>query len=611
MANIMIPPISKIMSPATAPEPKNQIEPDREASFSNYMDKKIISEQKEKRALLAVREKTAPQKESRQGEPVKTVETETSFLQGLMMELQQLIAEDDTKAGEWTFDLKGPEILDKLAAYAGMDDVQLGLMKKQMEEQGRLGLADLFAALEKHFSELNPDLQVTVPETNVAFLESLLAKMGISAEELSVLSDKAVNGLSELDLMAYLEGLNQLKSENHQNIDLSSWDLEQLQSLLSQAGMTQESLQTLIPEADVVLSKNLEALGLIQESLQTLVLAKSFEALGLAGKDTDVQLSVDRLINLLEQAIADAEAGKPKANVPGFLEELKGMLSQAGFEGKDVGWTPVVQGSMATVYQELQKMVDLAKVKIEQITETRAIEEGLSCDWLNSAKKGGLVGAEKTQMDMSDLLPWSSGQVENEELLNGNLSKTDGDQPNSFLSQLGLSTQEAVPPTEQQIEAVDSRVPPARVRLTPEMQQFTVDQISQGVMRGLRNNLHQLTLTMYPKELGEVKVDMQIRESHISVSFVMENSRVKEALESNMQDFKDNLNKQGFSLQECFVSVDQNNSDEARQRFEEAWERLVAQNGREKEIGQLNEVLGMVGERYAHMNQGGTISLFV
>ncbi len=130
-------------------------------------------------------------------------------------------------------------------------------------------------------------------------------------------------------------------------------------------------------------------------------------------------------------------------------------------------------------------------------------------------------------------------------------------------------------------------------------------------MRGLRNSLHQLTLTLYPKELGEVKVDLQVRESHISVSFVMENSRVKEALESNMQDFKDNLNKQGFSLQECFVSVDQNNSEDARQRFEEAWERLVAQTGYGKNIGQPSEVMAMVGERHINMHQGGTISLFV
>jgi flagellar hook-length control protein FliK len=143
------------------------------------------------------------------------------------------------------------------------------------------------------------------------------------------------------------------------------------------------------------------------------------------------------------------------------------------------------------------------------------------------------------------------------------------------------------------------------------MQQFTVDQISQGVMRGLRSSQHHMTLTLYPKELGEVKVDLQVRESHIVVSFAMENSRVKEALESNMQDFKDNLQKQGFSLQECFVSVDQNNTDDARQRFEEAWEKLVAQTGREKESGQPGDVMAMVDGRHGGMNQGGTISLFV
>nr|MBF0221355.1 flagellar hook-length control protein FliK [Desulfobulbaceae bacterium] len=595
MANIMMPPISKSLSPAQAPEQKGQIEPDREASFSNYMDKKIRTEQREKRAMLGVQEKTAPQKTTRAPEPAKAEsvqpeETEATYLQGLMAELQKMLADDtNSKAGEWT--LEGSDMLDKLAAFAGMDDAELALLKKQMAEQGSLGLTDLFAALEKHFSMLNTDLQVTVPETNVAFLETLLAKMGISAEQVSALSDKAVNGLSELDLIAYLKGVEQLAGENKQGVTLSSWELEQLQSMLSQAGMTEESLHDLFPEANALLRKSLEALGL-------------------ATADADVQLSVERLKNLLEQAIADADTAKAKANVPGFLDELKGMLSQAGFEGKDVGWTPVVQESMSTVYRELQKMVDLAKVKIEKVTETRTIEEGLASDWLNSGKKVVIEGAEKSQMNLSDFTPSSSDQAVEEELLPSSLQNTDGNQSKSFISHLG--TQEAQPVPEQQTTLTEPRVPLTRVRLAPEMQQFAMDQISQGVMRGLRNNLHQLTLTMYPKELGEVKVDMQIRESHISVSFVMQNSRVKEALESTMQDFKDNLNRQGFSLQDCFVSVDQqNNSDDARQRFEEAWERLVAQTGHEKDGGLPNETMGTVGERYVQMNQGGTISLFV
>ncbi len=50
------------MAPTNAPDAKSQIEPGRESSFSNYMDKKIRNEQREKGALFGVQEKDAPKK---------------------------------------------------------------------------------------------------------------------------------------------------------------------------------------------------------------------------------------------------------------------------------------------------------------------------------------------------------------------------------------------------------------------------------------------------------------------------------------------------------------------------------------------------------------------
>jgi flagellar hook-length control protein FliK len=580
------------------------------------MDDKIRDEQIQKRSLLGVKEKTAPKKENQTAvaprkvnRPAKEAEidnAEVIYLQQLMGELQSLLTNDTSKPGEWTFDLEGLGVLDKLALSAGMDDVELGLLKKQLEENGSLGLADLFAALEKHFDGLNQDLQVTVPETNLAFLESLLAKMGVSAENITSLSDKAVTGLSELDIIAYLQSLAQIEKNNSQIITLSNWDLDQLQAMLSQAGMSDESMQDLIPEVNFQLGKSLQALGL--SPAQDFTIPLSGEHLP---KDFTIPLSVERLQNLLEHAVAGAEAAGPKVDVPGFIGELKSLLSQAGFEGKNVGWTPVVQESMTAVYQELQKMVDLAKVNIEKINKIQVTEEGLTADWLSSGKKVPVAGAEKSSGDGTDLFFGKNGDnVVDEEIVQVSASNTQGKSLDSFESHLNASSQEVTVPGEQG-SVTEARVLPPRVRLAAEMQQFTVDQISQGVMRGLRSSQHHMTLTLYPKELGEVKVDLQVRESHIVVSFAMENSRVKEALESNMQDFKDNLQKQGFSLQECFVSVDQNNTDDARQRFEEAWERLVAQTGREKEGGQPGDVMAMVDGRHGGMNQGGTISLFV
>ena len=106
--------------------------------------------------------------------------------------------------------------------------------------------------------------------------------------------------------------------------------------------------------------------------------------------------------------------------------------------------------------------------------------------------------------------------------------------------------------------------------MPPALQQQGFAQLSQGVLQGLRNQEHHLVLKLYPKELGEVKVEMTVRDNQVAVSFAMENSRVKEVLESNLEQFKENMEKQGFALGECMVSLNKNNdSNESWQQSQQ------------------------------------------
>ena len=74
------------------------------------------------------------------------------------------------------------------------------------------------------------------------------------------------------------------------------------------------------------------------------------------------------------------------------------------------------------------------------------------------------------------------------------------------------------------------------------------------------------------QELGEVKVDLLIRNDHVSLSFNMENSKIKQLLESSLDQFQENLEQKGFVLDECMISSGGNEENEdAWQRFESAW----------------------------------------
>lgn len=136
-----------------------------------------------------------------------------------------------------------------------------------------------------------------------------------------------------------------------------------------------------------------------------------------------------------------------------------------------------------------------------------------------------------------------------------------------------------------------------------------MDQLSAGVMRGLRSQEHHLVLRLYPQDLGEVKVNLHVRHEQVSVSFNMENARVKEMLESNMQEFKDSMAQKGFNLGECSVSVgQQNDGRESWHRYERARQvveasRLTLADVPEESLYRQGGMLGAGGEN--------GISLFV
>lgn len=597
MSNIMMNPILPGMASGAPQEVKNQVKPGSENSFMDFMDKKLQAERSEKKNLLGAKERPAAKRTDTDDQPQRDPASVAGALQQLMADLQKLVKQPDTDVGEWRFELKNLGLLDKLAAPAGMNMTDLALLKKQMEEQGSLALADLFAVLQKHFQGQGEEQRVTVAETDLPLLESLLSRMGVAADKLSELSDQGVSGLGELDLQAYLQGLRGLAPEELNTTVLTDWELEQLQLMLQEAGVGSSQLAELFPEQ----------LAMWQRALTGQPVGEG---------DGQVELNLARLQELLEQAIAATDAGRSKTDLPGFLGELHNLLAQTGKQSTEVGWSPVIQESITAIYQELQKMINLAEVKVEKVTEMTALDEDLAQQWLASGEQKPLDPLAVKEGAVLQPVEFTGGEGNELELELGLTDPAlaeaeDGGGEHGAAKLLlpeGAAGEDSQ--AEQLFKLDNDRVHQPRIRLTPEAQQFATEQISQGVLRGLRNNDHHLTLTLYPKELGEVKVDMQVRDSQLTLTFVMENSKVKEALESNMQEFRDNLERKGFSLEGCAVSVGQDDADEKRRLFEMAWEKMIDGQRGEKETGLMAQPSAMADGRAETLRQG-SISVFV
>jgi len=309
-------------------------------------------------------------------------------------------------------------------------------------------------------------------------------------------------------------------------------------------------------------------------------LNQALTAGGKAGGGGKEMMSMARLQELLGQTINTVEAGKPEIKPVGFLNNLVDVLQQAGFVKKDTSWNPVVQKSLTAVYQQLQKMVDLSKVKVNKINDIMRRNEALTADWQRSSLTDTDAGIADGKKLMGQFAKDNPGADLVNELTDGHDSKGRKSE-NGGVDFSSLSSA-AVTVDSRSADALSAAVRPRPPSAPVILPQFAFEQISQGVTQALQRDDHHLVLTMYPKELGEVKVDLQIRNNHVMVSFVMDNHRVKEALEKNMEEFKQNLNQQGYNLESCMVMVDQhNNSEDSRQRFESAWERLNLDKGRQ------------------------------
>ncbi len=539
------------------------------SNFSDYMEKKMATERRDKNNLLGQQKaKAAPTSAAGKKTPAAASEkkeadaatTVAALLGQFVQDLQKSAGDQKMGSGEWSFPVPDPALLQKIAQDAGMGESQLtALMDKMKNQDGKLNLADFLASFTRHFQTLQDDVPVTVPETDLPLLQSVLERLGVPVPEVGRISEAAVRGDNTIDLQKILAGLKGLPGENI--TDLTAVEAEQLQDILANAGVSQQLQRALFPERLPVVE------GLVKDV-------------------PPVPLTLDRLKNVLEQAVQEVKDNRLQADPLNFLADLQEVLTKSGFETKGPSLSSAVQGSVVAVFEKLMESVDLSKVKVQQ---------GSAFAEAAREKKLGQVQDLSAAQDV-DVAALLDGETAEPVLAMDRDGQAGKDGKNALVSGELFAENNGVFQTDAAVAAKAESVGTAAAssqaarpfvhipNLPHGVQQQGFAQLSQGVLQGLRNQEHHLVLKLYPKELGEVKVEMTVRDNQVAVSFAMENSRVKEVLESNLEQFKENMAKQGFTMGECTVSLNKNNDSN------ESWQQYQA-GSMEKGAGQRRTTL--------------------
>ena len=358
MDAFMIPIVQAPKAQVTAAvEAKSPADQKTGSNFSDYMEKKMAAERRDKSNLLRLQKNKAAStsatdkktpvaaSDSKQKDETAAATTIAALLGQLVQVLQKTAGDQKMGPGEWSFSVPDSELLQKIAKDAGMNESQMSaLLEKMKNQDGKLNLADFLASFSRHFQTLQSDAPVTVPETDLPLLESVLERLGVPVPEVSKASEAAVRGDNTIDLQKILAGLKGMPGENI--TDLTATEAEQLQDILANAGVSQQLQRSLLPERLPVIE------GLIKDG-------------------PPVTLTLDRLKNMLEQAVQEVKANRLQADPLAFLADLQDVLSKSGFEAKGPSLSSAVQGSVAAVFKKLMESVDLAKVKVEQGVKTQ------------------------------------------------------------------------------------------------------------------------------------------------------------------------------------------------------------------------------------------------
>ena len=80
-------------------------------------------------------------------------------------------------------------------------------------------------------------------------------------------------------------------------------------------------------------------------------------------------------------------------------------------------------------------------------------------------------------------------------------------------------------------------------------------QITSKIKTDYENELNEIKLRLTPEHLGELTIKISLERGILSARALVENTNIKQLLEANMSDLKENLKEQGIKFESIDVSV--------------------------------------------------------
>lgn len=262
------------------------------------------------------------------------------------------------------------------------------------------------------------------------------------------------------------------------------------------------------------LNKALESLGFTPLSLLDVNNLKQFLLKVSNNEDMSAFLTQDGLGNSLKELMNVCDTIKNQFSIS--KEQLSVLTQPAAAENKLI---PDIQTEPTTNVNDIakpEKEIDITVVKTVQTESKHSNEDNKT-------------GSQKAEQNLNAT-----------ELLIHNLAVNSGSEEALFTNQLSKA---------QQIREITSQILDSiRINIKP-------DQTS-------------MELQLNPENLGKINLVVVSKEGVLTAKFVTGSETTKEAIESQLQTFKENLNNQGLKVENVEVTVSYSAFDQREQGFQ-------------------------------------------
>jgi flagellar hook-length control protein FliK len=342
-------------------------------------------------------------------------------------------------------------------------------------------------------------------------VKDLLEKLGIEVSD-EVLSQLAM----KFDFSTIVDTLSAMKFINNNELDLSNL-LETMENLTDSL----ESMKSfLMNESTSDVSQDQ-----IKAKFQLLLdqLNGKIESIQVSETTKDAKVSIKELMAFIKDNFVSLEESNSQSK---NTSETNNLIAQSEIVGEDL----------------LTKEMAQAETKT---TEVKVSEEEKTIDDSGSKK----VSSDETKSNALELK---------------NQLKTPG---------LEMTEKQVVVKEDIKMNFKEE----LNFRLLSKSQQSVkvFNQIKETISTKFDGKISEMKVLLDPKSLGKVELKLTIEKGNVLAEFEVQNTIVKQAIESNLQDLRNALSEKGYALEGLDVSVNQENqeeSDQNQQYFENIFE---------------------------------------